>query len=205
MSIIFSEQLVFFSKLPQIICQKIKFHVGIFFHIFCKSIHSGIPDSYHPGLLRHILRIKCLFVGSHVVMELFHTPVQEPFPYFCNSGCNFRTLFQCIHIGFLVICHGIFSLPFRQVKQPVIFSDHHIPDLCIAEKFRINKVAELHQVIFEGHMILIIRLKLLREVSQRFQIHLRKFSQFSVFIVFRIKSAGKSSPHHSWQNQTSCK
>ena len=54
-------------------------------------------------------------------------------------------------------------------------------------------------------MILIIRLKLLREVSQRFQIHLRKFSQFSVFIVFRIKSAGKSSPHHSWQNQTSCK
>ena len=138
-------------------------------------------------------------------MELFHAPVQKPVPHFCNSGRNFSALFQCIHIGLLVICHGIFSLPFRQVKQPVIFSDHHIPDLCIAENFRINKVTDLHQVIFEGHMILIIRLKLLREVSQSPQIHLWKFSQFSVFIVFHIKSAGKSSPHHSWQNQTSCK
>ena len=27
-------------------------------------------------------------------MELFHTPVQKPVPHFCNSGCNFRTLFR---------------------------------------------------------------------------------------------------------------
>ena len=83
-------------------------------------------------------------------MELFHAPVQEPVPYFCNSGCNFRTLFQCIHIGFLVICHGIFSLPFRQVKQPVIFSDHHIPDLCIAEKFRIIRRVLITKLPFYG-------------------------------------------------------
>ena len=205
MGIIFAEQLILFGISIKIIIKILKFHIGIFSHIPGEAFHSGIPLTDDLRLIRHVLGINSLLVRRYIIMECLHAIPVEPVLHLGNSSRNFPAFFLGIQIGLLIISHCVFPVLRRQVKKPVILSNHHISNLRIPKKAGIHIIIQTHQRIFEGKMILIKFLKGLWKFPKRRQTDLRKRRQFPVLIILRIKFIGKSSENHIGQYQTSCK
>ena len=112
--------------------------------------------------------------------------------YLRNSSRTFPAFFLGIQIGLLIISHCVFPVLRRQVKKPVILSNHHISNLRIPKKAGIHIIIQTHQRIFEGKMILIKFLKGLWKFPKRRQTDLRKRRQFPVLIFCVLNLSEKS-------------